>query len=85
MLIILSDLENCKGYESTFISGRCDNHSVQKGRAALIRLSLCTSVRSTNGIHIHSAVPSMNGIYPFISVHSTNGGHPFVGPFVMSY
>ena len=36
ILIILSDLENCKGFESTFTSNQCHNHSVHEGRAALI-------------------------------------------------
>ena len=35
ILIILSDLENCKGFESTFMSHECENHSVHEGCAVL--------------------------------------------------
>ena len=35
ILIILSDLENCKGFESTSMSNQCENHSVHEGRAVL--------------------------------------------------
>ena len=34
-MIILSDLENCKGFKSTSMSNQCENHSVHEGRAVL--------------------------------------------------
>ena len=36
ILIIISDLENCKGFKSTSMSNPCENHSVHEGRAVLI-------------------------------------------------
>ena len=36
ILIILSDFENCKGFESTFMPNQYENPSVHKGCAALL-------------------------------------------------
>ena len=35
ILIIPSVLENCKEFESTFMSNPCENHSVHEGRSTL--------------------------------------------------